>query len=240
MQNPMCSGVYKNLANLVSIFGVLPLLILFDEKNFVYIIPLLIYNNFMDDLDGILAKKLNIASDTGMRLDNVCDAFAHTAFVMVIGMHYGGLCALASLLASTGIIFRIVARLDPKGAPPNGSMTNELMRHTVFILILSQIFEFRPDLYLVVAFALHAATMVAPFPVAYLLRKLTKSAIAVLFLNLLLVVAWLLPNATPYIAASFFFTYLYSIGKGSLEWLRRTDISQIPMADPANASTESE
>ena len=46
------------------------------------------YNNFMDDLDGVLAAKLNIRSDFGALLDNVCDAIAHTVVVMAVGMHF--------------------------------------------------------------------------------------------------------------------------------------------------------
>lgn len=219
MQNRMLNAVYKNLANLVSILGILPLIVLFDENNYKYIFPLIIYNNVMDDLDGVLAKKLGIASATGMRLDNVCDGFAHTIFVMVIGMHYGGICALASLVASAGIILRIASRLDPKGTLSNGSMTNELVRHTFFILLLSQVFDFRPEPFLVVAFALHTASMLAPFPMPYLLRRLAKSATAILLINLVLVVAWLLPFTTAFVAGCFFFSYLYSFGRGRLAWV---------------------
>ncbi len=50
----------RNLANIVSILGVLPLAVLFLDDGFVYIVPLMIFNNVMDDLDGIVANKLNI------------------------------------------------------------------------------------------------------------------------------------------------------------------------------------
>ncbi len=234
MQNRMLNAVYKNLANVASILGILPLIVLFDENGYKYIIPLIIYNNFMDDLDGILAKKLDIASDRGMRLDNVCDAFAHTVFIMVIGMHYGGICALASLVASAGIILRIVSRLDPKGALSKGSMTNELMRHTFFILLLSQAFNFPPELFLAAVFALHTVSMLAPFPMSYLLRRLATSAKTVLLVNIILVVAWLLPLTTPFIAPCFFLTYLYSLGKDTLAWSRHVDVSQV--STPIHAS----
>lgn len=224
MQNSIFSAVYKNIANIVSILGVLPLIVLFGENGYVYIIPLIIYNNIMDDLDGILAQKLGIASDTGMRLDNLCDGIAHTVFVMVIGMHYGGICSIASLVASVGIILRIVARLDPKGATSKGSMTNELVRHTFFILLLSQIFSFGPEPYLIVAFALHTMSMLAPFPMPYLVRKLAKSAKAVVFINLVLVAAWLLEFITPFVAACFILSYLYSFGVGGIAWWRRADV----------------
>ena len=65
------SFIFKNLANAVSILGVLPICILFHEGGFQYLIPLIIYNNVMDDLDGILAGKLNIRSGVGATMDNV-------------------------------------------------------------------------------------------------------------------------------------------------------------------------
>lgn len=52
--------IYRNLANATSLLGVLPLVILFLDNGYLYVIPLIIYNNFMDDLDGVLAAKLNI------------------------------------------------------------------------------------------------------------------------------------------------------------------------------------
>lgn len=238
MQSPIISVVHKNLANLVSILGILPLILLFDENGFKYILPLIIYNNVIDDLDGVLAKKLGIASETGMRLDNVCDGFAHTVFIMVVGMHYGWICALASLVASASIILRVTKRLDPKGGQSCGSMTNELVRHTFFVLLLSQFFDFRPEPFLVVTFALHALSMLAPFPMPYLFRSLCKSAKAVLLINILLIVAWLLPFTAPVIAGCFCISYLYSFGWGWPAWLRRGDVDDVSVPDHASPKTK--
>ena len=87
MKETQRNTLLKNLANIVSILGVLPICILFREHAYQYLIPLIVYNNFMDDLDGVLAARLNIQSDFGALLDNVCDAIAHTAFVMVVGVY---------------------------------------------------------------------------------------------------------------------------------------------------------
>ena len=89
MPNSIKRSIYKNIPNVVSILGVVPLIVLFVEDGYQYIIPLIIYNNIMDDLDGILSAKLNARSEFGARLDNVCDAISHTIIVMVIGLHYG-------------------------------------------------------------------------------------------------------------------------------------------------------
>ena len=113
----------RNLANITSVLGVLPLCILFLENGYQYLLPLIVYNNIMDDLDGVLASKLNIKSSFGALLDNVCDAIAHTVFVMVVGMNYaqetgfsyvGGICLASSLVAAVAMIVRVVSRLQQK------------------------------------------------------------------------------------------------------------------------------
>jgi phosphatidylserine synthase len=199
----------RNLANIVSILGVLPICILFGEHGYLYLLPLIIYNNFMDDLDGVLAAKLNIRSDFGAILDNVCDAIAHTVFVMVVGMHFvqqaghpylGGICLASSLLAAVAMILRVVTRINPTSVTGTGSPTNELIRHIFFVLLVAQIFAFDPTPYLIATFSLHAVSMLVPFKMPYLIRSLTKSAIAIGMVNVALLVAWLLRDAAPVVA----------------------------------------
>ena len=128
-------AIYKNLPNIVSILGVLALSVLFMEGGYQYLIPLIIYNNVMDDLDGILAVKLNLKSNFGARLDNVCDAVAHIVFVMIVGMHYGSICSIFSLIAVVVILVRVISRLDPTAVSGTGSPTNELIRHMFFVIL---------------------------------------------------------------------------------------------------------
>ncbi len=203
--------IYTHLANAVSILGVLPLCLLFQEGGYQYLIPLMIYGNVMDDLDGILAAKLNIRSDFGAFLDNVCDAIGHSILVMFIGMHFGGICATASLLGVAAIVLRSVARLAPGQVSGTGSPTNELIRHTFFVLLLAEIFGFSAVPYLTVAILLNTMTMLLPYKLPYLIRSMTKSARAIFFVNVALLVAWLAPPTTLYIAIVFFSTYLYSL-----------------------------
>ena len=49
MNMPQAPGkfAYRNLANAASLLGVLPLIILFMDGGFQYVIPLIIYNNFI-------------------------------------------------------------------------------------------------------------------------------------------------------------------------------------------------
>ena len=228
MLKSLGTTVYKNLANVVSILGVVPVAILFVEDGYQYLIPLIVYNNVMDDLDGILAAKLNIKSPFGAILDNVCDAIAHTVFVMVVGMHvgvecggvWGVVCAAFSLLAATSLVLRVVSRLDPAAVTGTGSPTNELVRHMFLILLLSQVFGFAPSPLLIAAFLFYAVSMLAPFPMPWLVRSLTKSATAIGLLNVSLVVAWLVPYATPLIAAAFFVSYLLSFAFGGIWRIR--------------------
>lgn len=210
MQRPN-SFIYKNLANTVSILGVLPLCILFQEGGFRYLVPLIVYNNVMDDLDGILAGKLNIGSDFGARLDNVCDAIAHSVFAMAIGMHFGGLCIVASMIGATAIVLRGVIRLDPGHVKSVGSPTNELIRHLFFVLVIAQIFMFNATPFLTVTFLLHAVSMLVPYKLPYLIRSMTKSPLAIGLVNVALLVAWLVPIAAPLIAASFLISYVCSV-----------------------------
>ena len=220
MKNPQANFIYRNLANVISILGVLPLALLFLENGYRYLIPLIIFNNVMDDLDGILAAKLDIRSRFGANLDNVCDAFAHTAMVLAVGAHFGGLAFMVSMIAAASIILRTTSRLNPDVVTGSGSPTNELMRHMLFVLLLTQIFDVDPRLYLVLIFILHSATMIVPFKLTVLIRGLAKTATAVIFVNIALVAAWLIPAITPLIAISFITTYLYSFIVGGWHWLR--------------------
>jgi len=235
MLKSLGKAVYKNLANIVSILGVLPLAILFIRDGYQYLIPLIVYNNIMDDLDGIVAVKLDIKSQFGAILDNVCDAVAHTVFVMVIGMQvwmadgsiWGGVCAALSLVAATSLVLRVVSRLDPAAVTGTGSPTNELVRHMLFVLLLARTLDFDPAPVLIAAFAFHAVSMLVPYRIPWLIRSLTKSAAAIAVVNVALVVAWLVPYATPVIAAGFLLTYLVSFAAGGITWLKRGE-AEVP------------
>jgi len=129
MANSQGNFVYRNLANATSILGVLPLVILFLDDGYRFLIPLILYNNVMDDLDGILAAKLNIRSRFGGDLDNTCDVVAHVILALAVGAHFGGLILAASTIAAGSIILRVTTRINPDTATGTGSPTNELMRH---------------------------------------------------------------------------------------------------------------
>jgi phosphatidylglycerophosphate synthase len=210
--------LYKNIPNIVSILGVVPLAILFLEDGFQYLLPLILYNNVMDDLDGILAAKLDLKSEFGAALDNVCDAVSHILVVMAVGMHYGGICALLSLVAAISILVRVVFRLTPTSKAGGGSPTNDLMRHILFALVVTQYFEIAPEPFLAAAFVLNAVSMQVPYPLRYSIRSLTTSATAVGGVNVALGVAWWFPVTAPAIAACFVATYLYSLVAGGLSW----------------------
>lgn len=221
----------RNVANAVSILGVLPLCILFWEQGYQYLLPLIVYNNIMDDLDGILAIKLDIKSGFGARLDNVCDTVSHAVFVFVVGMHYfqqsesllmGIGCVAGGLLATTAIVLRSVTRLDPDAPTGTGSPTNELIRHTFFVIIVSQIFDFDPTAFLIATFLMHTLTMLVPFSMPYLIRSLTRSASTIGLVNVSLVVAWMAPYLAPVIGAAFVGTYFLSVVTGGTGWRRRT------------------
>jgi len=229
--------LFRNAANVVSILGVLPLCILFWEHGYRYLIPLIVYNNIMDDLDGVLAGKLGIKSDFGAMLDNVCDAISHPIFVLVIGMYYfqqadnalvGGACLAGSLVATVAIILRSVTRLDPASPPGTGSPTNELIRHILFVIIVSELFEFDSTPFLIATFLMHAVTMLIPVRMPYLIRSLSKSVGAIGLVNVALIVAWLVPYLAPVIAAAFIGTYFLSMLTSGIGWLKPVDAETSP------------
>lgn len=212
--------LYRNIANATSILGVLPLFLLFIEDGYRYLIPLIIYNNVMDDLDGILATKLNICSRFGADLDNVCDAFAHATLALAVGAHAGGLALILSTIAAAAIVLRVASRLNPDMVPGRGSPTNELMRHMLFVLLLTHMFDVDPAPYLVATFMAHAVTMLVPFKLVILIRGLAKTATTVTLVNVALVAAWLIPAVTPFVATAFIGTYLYASVSGGRHWLK--------------------
>ncbi len=212
--------LYKNIPNIISILGVVPLAMLFLEDGFQYLLPLLLYNNVMDDLDGILAVKLDLQSEFGATLDNVCDAVSHILVVMAVGMHYEGICAPLSLVAAISILVRVVSRLTPTAKTGGGSPTNELMRHILLVLVVTRHFELAPDLFLATAFVLNSASMQVPYPLRYSIRSLTTSVTAIGGVNVALGVAWCFPFTAPAIAVCFIATYLFSLVAGGLSWGR--------------------
>lgn len=205
----MNSFLFKNIANIVSILGVIPLALLYLDNGYKYLLPLIVFNNIMDDLDGILATKLNIKSRFGADLDNVCDAVAHVAITLALGVHFNGVVLVASLIASAAIILRATSRLNPN-VPATGSPTNELMRHIFFVLILSNIFTFNPDYILVVILILNTISMSSSKKMTSMLRSQAKTASLVILVNISLILSLLLPILSPYIAFIFFITYLYA------------------------------
>jgi phosphatidylglycerophosphate synthase len=214
--------VYKNIPNIVSVLGVLPLSILFFKDGFQYLIPLIIYNNIMDDLDGILAIRLNLKSEFGAVLDNVCDAVAHIIIVMAIGIHYGVVFSIFSIIAVTSILLRVTSRLTSCAKISGGSPTNELMRHLLLVLLSAEYFEFTPEPFLITVIFLNSISMLSPFPMAYLIRGMTKSSMAIGLVNVSLLIAWVIPTASVAIAFFFFATHLYSLVSGGIKWFKTT------------------
>lgn len=218
MANSLGRFVYRNLANVTSILGVLPVVILFLDNGYLYVIPLIVFNNIMDDLDGILAAKLNIRSRFGGDLDNICDAVAHVVLVLAVGAHFNGLLIAASLIAAGSIILRVTSRINPETIAGTGSPTNELMRHMLFVLLLAGQFDFAPEYILIPVFLLNSVSMLVPFRMPALLRSQARSAAMVGLVNVVLVAAWLMPPVTPVVAAAFIGTYLYGLVRGAVRW----------------------
>ena len=220
--------VYRNLANATSVLGVLPLVVLFLDDGYRYVVPLILFNSFMDDFDGIVAAKLNIRSRFGANLDNVCDAVAHIILALAVGAHFGGLLIAASAIAAGSILLRVVTRLDTETTNGNGSPTNELMRHMLFILLLAGQFDFSHGYILIAVFLIHSVSMLVPYPMPVLIIKRANSAVMVGLVNVALVAAWLVPMVTPVVAAAFIGTYVYAFIVGWVSWQREVGVKTLP------------
>lgn len=217
--------IVKNLANFISFLGVLAIGVLFLDGGYQYILPLIVFNNVMDDLDGVVAGKLDIRSEFGATLDNVCDAVVHTVLVLMVGIHYGWVSGVFALAASTAILIRIVSRMAPGAIPGVGSPTNELIRHMFFVLLLAKSFGFDATLALIAVFTLHTVSMLLPYRLPALLRSLTKSATSIAMVNVALIAAWLVPYAAPVVALAFGSTYLYALVSGSIKSSKAAPLS---------------
>lgn len=222
MRNSIGGHLYRNIANAASVIGVLPLALLFLDGGYGFLFQVIIFNNVMDDLDGILAAKLNIKSRFGANLDNVCDAIVHVTIALVVGAHFGGWVLFASLFAATSVILRATSRLESNQVAEGGTPTNELMRHLLFVLLLAQAFDFGAAAYLIVLFLLHAVSMLMPFKFPLLIRGFAKTAIPVVLVNVALVLAWRVPAVLPIFAAGFIGTYAISFVAGGAFWIRRS------------------
>ena len=213
--------IYRNLANATSLLGVLPLIILFLDNGYQYVIPLIIFNNFIDDLDGVLAAKLNIRSRFGADLDNVCDAVAHISLVLAVGAHFGSFLIVAGAIAAGSILVRTVSRLQFSTTGGTGSQTNELMRHMLFTLLIAAQFDVSPEYILMAVFLIHAVSMLVPYKMPHPIIDGAKSAVMLGLVNVALVVAWLVPITTPIVTAAFLVAYLYSFIVG---WIARAKV----------------
>ena len=215
--------IYRNVANATSLLGVLPLAILFLDDGYRYAIPLIVFNNFMDDLDGVLAAKLNIKSRFGADLDNICDAVAHVVLTLTVGANFGGLPFAASAIATGAILLRTVTRLNPNAIAGTGSQTNELMRHMLFTLLLASQFGFSPEYVLMAVFLIHSVSMLVPRPMPHPIIDWAKSAAALGLVNVALGAAWLVPHVAPIVTAAFVAAYMYSFKcvVGGAGWRRK-------------------
>ena len=61
-----------------------------------------------------------------------------------------------------------------------------------------------------------AGHLLVTFRMPWLIRSMTTSATAIGLLNVALLVAWLVPYATPLVAAAFILTYLASFAWGAV------------------------
>jgi phosphatidylglycerophosphate synthase len=212
--------MYRNLPNAASVLGVAPLGLVFAEEGRRLLPWLILYNNFMDDLDGTLARTLDLRSDFGGTLDNLCDTAAHILLALAVGGCYGAAALAAGGVAAVAILVRMATRITLGPRAKNGSTTNELMRHLLFLVLLDRGFKVDVSMLVVITLLAHAVTMVIPFPMPWLLRTMAKTTAPILLINVALVGAALAPWAILPVAIAFWASYLVTFVVSGARYLR--------------------
>jgi hypothetical protein len=138
----------------------------------------------------------------------------------MVGMHHGWVAGIFALAAAASMLIRVVSRIVPGATVETGSPTNELIRHMLFVLLLARVFSFDVEIVLAAIFTLHAVSMIVPYRMPGLIRRVTKSAFSIGLVNVALVAAWLIPYATPVVALAFGSTYLYGFVVGGVNQLQ--------------------
>jgi phosphatidylglycerophosphate synthase len=213
-------AIYRNVPNAASVLGVAPLVLLCAEDGRRLLPALILYNNFMDDLDGTLARTLDLRSDYGGTLDNLCDTAAHILLAFAVGACYGPPAMGAAAVAAAAILVRMATRITLGPRATNGSTTNELMRHLLFLLLLDRAYHVDVSALVVLTLLAHAVTMVVPFPMPYLLRTMAKTTAPIFLINVALVGAALLPWAILPVATAFWASYLVTLVVSGVRYLR--------------------
>ncbi|WP_020405443.1 CDP-alcohol phosphatidyltransferase family protein [Hahella ganghwensis] len=209
---------YRNTANLISLLGISPLLLLLLPEGLNWLPWVIVLNNIADDLDGLAAGWMNIRSQFGAHLDNVCDAIVHGGITLILASHLDLFGMLAGYLAACSVVIRSTRRLIPDAAP-GGSPTNDLMRHSLVAWLVAEQGWAPLDIILPGVFLLHAVSMQISTPMPWLIRSLTRTPAQVIFLNICLCLLIIFPTSWPVACAAFtlFTPYLASLTKGLVQ-----------------------
>ncbi|OZG72163.1 hypothetical protein BTA51_17585 [Hahella sp. CCB-MM4] len=203
---------YRNTANLVSLLGIAPLMLLLLPEGLSWIPWVIVLNNIADDLDGLIAGWLNIRSQFGAHLDNVCDAVVHGGIVLALASSLDVFGMVTGFLATCSIVIRSTRRLS-SDTPSGGSPTNELMRHCLLVWLLADLGWISASLALPVLFVVHSISLQFTTTMPWLIRNLIRTPVPIIALNafLLLLVAypspWLVGASTVVIIGSYVLSF---------------------------------
>ena len=74
------------LPSTISLLGLAPVLMLLAEPYRPFVVWIALFQLFMDDLDGMAARKFNVANIVGRNLDDICDVVAHAVIILTISL----------------------------------------------------------------------------------------------------------------------------------------------------------
>ncbi|MCP5353284.1 MAG: CDP-alcohol phosphatidyltransferase family protein [Chromatiales bacterium] len=201
----------------VSLLGLTAVLLLCFEP----LRPLLawatLFQLLMDDVDGWLARRLNVASAMGRCMDDICDVVAHAGVVLLIASELGTPVLIAAMINVLGMVTRTARRLSATDRLGWGQTTNDSVVVSLLAWLAHTSGSPINETMLAVILASHMVAMVMPFRVATP-RALLSRPIPILGYNALLLAICILPS-TSFAAFVLLATWIaLALPIGGLKW----------------------
>ena len=99
--------------------------VLLDQQLYHYLPLIAAINLLADDLDGMVARRLNVSSEFGRYLDLVCDTASHSFLLMVVAANHGALSIIIAPVILMSMFYRLSKSASQTIGKDNGTTTNE-------------------------------------------------------------------------------------------------------------------
>jgi hypothetical protein len=157
---------------------------------------------------------LDLGGGVGLWTSFFAERFRH---VIAVGTYFGGALTVISLIAAFSIVLRTAARIDPNSISDQGTQTNELLRHIMFILLIGEMTGLNLVPILTTIFLMNSISMLLPTRFPFMLVHYAKTPVSMMWFNISLILAYWFQPLTYLIGAAFFITYIYSFSKALID-----------------------